>query len=75
MNLKPESIHADETSNPCIRHCCLDQHDVCLGCFRRYDEILAWHSMTDREKIKTKAQAIERQLTKNSIVGTFNKPD
>lgn len=72
MNLKPESIHSDETCNPCKRHCCLDQYDVCLGCFRSHEEILAWHSMTDSEKIKTKAQAIERQLAKNSIVGKFD---
>ena len=28
--------------SPCIRHCCLDQDDVCLGCYRSLDEIKAW---------------------------------
>jgi predicted Fe-S protein YdhL (DUF1289 family) len=31
-------------ASPCVRNCCLDEHDVCLGCGRRLDEILAWHS-------------------------------
>ncbi len=28
--------------SPCIRHCCLDNNDVCLGCFRSIDEITGW---------------------------------
>ena len=28
--------------SPCIRHCCLDDNDVCLGCFRSIDEITGW---------------------------------
>jgi predicted Fe-S protein YdhL (DUF1289 family) len=31
-------------ASPCVRNCCLDDDDVCLGCGRRLDEILAWHS-------------------------------
>ena len=29
-------------ASPCVRNCCLDHDDVCLGCFRTLDEILAW---------------------------------
>lgn len=28
--------------SPCVRRCCLDDHDICLGCGRTLDEILAW---------------------------------
>lgn len=28
--------------SPCIRHCCLDENDVCLGCFRTLTEITQW---------------------------------
>ncbi len=28
--------------SPCIRNCCLDDFDVCLGCFRSIDEIKEW---------------------------------
>ncbi len=36
--------------NPCMANCCLDEADICLGCHRSYDEILAWHTMNDAEK-------------------------
>ena len=32
----------DEVKSPCIRHCCLDEADICLGCFRSLDEITGW---------------------------------
>ena len=33
---------SDEIASPCIRHCCLDDADICLGCFRSLDEICGW---------------------------------
>ncbi|HEX5791669.1 MAG TPA: DUF1289 domain-containing protein [Rheinheimera sp.] len=30
--------------SPCVRNCCLDQQDICLGCGRSVDEIIEWHS-------------------------------
>lgn len=30
--------------SPCVRNCCLDQQDICLGCGRHVDEIIEWHS-------------------------------
>ncbi|MGZ8143503.1 MAG: DUF1289 domain-containing protein [Methylosarcina sp.] len=30
------------TPSPCIRNCCLDKADVCLGCFRSLAEIISW---------------------------------
>lgn len=40
----------EQPENPCIRHCCLDNNDVCLGCFRALAEILAWHSASAEQK-------------------------
>ncbi|WP_240009655.1 DUF1289 domain-containing protein [Marinomonas algicola] len=34
---------------PCVRRCCLDQKDVCMGCFRTLDEILHWHQYNEEE--------------------------
>lgn len=28
--------------SPCIRNCCLDTDDICLGCFRSLTEITSW---------------------------------
>ena len=30
-------------ASPCVRNCCLDDGDICLGCGRHIEEILAWH--------------------------------
>ena len=33
-----------------MRNCCLDDDDVCLGCFRHIDEITSWRAYSDEEK-------------------------
>ncbi|MBT1445777.1 DUF1289 domain-containing protein [Shewanella sp. JM162201] len=35
----------DKLPSPCVRNCCLDDSDICVGCGRSYDEILAWHNV------------------------------
>lgn len=40
----------ENIQTPCIRHCCLDNTEICLGCFRSLAEILKWNSATDVEK-------------------------
>ena len=35
---------------PCVRNCCLDAQDICLGCHRTLDEILTWHTMDEQQK-------------------------
>lgn len=51
----------DEVENiesPCVRNCCLDQDDICLGCHRSLSEIIAWGSANNeaRELILLHAQ-------------------
>ncbi|UZE97041.1 DUF1289 domain-containing protein [Alkalimarinus alittae] len=45
MQMQPHSKE-QQLINPCIRNCCLDDGDICLGCFRTLEEILAWRSLT-----------------------------
>ncbi|MDO9104552.1 MAG: DUF1289 domain-containing protein [Methylovulum sp.] len=33
--------------SPCIRNCCLNADDVCLGCFRSLYEIMQWAQVDD----------------------------
>jgi len=40
----------EETASPCIRSCCLDSHDVCLGCYRTLNEILTWVKSPEQDK-------------------------
>lgn len=37
-------------ASPCIRNCCLDEDDICLGCFRSVEEIIQWGAATDEER-------------------------
>ena len=33
--------------SPCVRNCCLNNNDVCVGCLRTLEEILMWGSVDD----------------------------
>ncbi len=37
-------------ASPCIRKCCLNEHDICLGCFRSLDEIKLWTQVNDQQR-------------------------
>ena len=51
----------EKTASPCVRNCCLDQADVCLGCFRHVDEIMHWREMTEHEKQAVMTLTAERR--------------
>jgi predicted Fe-S protein YdhL (DUF1289 family) len=40
----------DAVKSPCIRNCCLDTDDVCVGCHRELSEIVGWRNKSDIEK-------------------------
>lgn len=37
-NLPPDQ----DIASPCVRNCCLDDDDICLGCGRSLREITQW---------------------------------
>ena len=37
-------------ASPCVSQCCLDEDNVCMGCFRHINEITGWRSMAEQEK-------------------------
>ena len=47
--MKPGATRIDASGDetgpaaPCVRQCCLDDADECLGCGRTLEEIKAWH--------------------------------
>jgi predicted Fe-S protein YdhL (DUF1289 family) len=55
-----------QIESPCVRNCCLDDDDVCLGCFRTMTEIIKWSeaSMLEREAIILKAKQRATNVTK-----------
>ncbi|QSX35800.1 MULTISPECIES: DUF1289 domain-containing protein [Shewanella] len=52
--------------SPCVRNCCLDEADVCLGCGRTLEEVLRWHhaDLAEQQAILERAQSrlAKRQL-------------
>ncbi|USD43525.1 DUF1289 domain-containing protein [Vibrio sp. SCSIO 43135] len=46
---------------PCIRHCCLDDKDVCVGCFRTLEQILNWNSLSELQKRQVLAECQQRK--------------
>ncbi|MFW1678555.1 DUF1289 domain-containing protein [Pontibacter sp. JAM-7] len=56
--------------SPCCRHCCLDEQDICLGCFRSLAEITGWcqADSLSRREILAKCQQRKSDRSKK-IVG------
>jgi hypothetical protein len=56
--------NTDELASPCVRNCCLDDDDVCMGCGRSLEEIVAWSAASDADKRaileRSRARAAER---------------
>ena len=54
-----------QVASPCVRNCCLDEQDVCLGCGRSLDEIRVWSEAADAERLKilelARARRAERE--------------
>jgi len=46
---------------PCVRNCCLDEHDICLGCGRHFTEIQQWHGMSTEQRSELLAVAAKRR--------------
>ena len=58
----------EEVVSPCIRNCCLDKQDVCVGCFRTLQQIIDWTRLTQIEKRQVLQECAKRRdekLTSN----------
>ncbi len=44
--------NSDMAQSPCVRNCCLNKDDICLGCFRSIDEITGWNHASNSERLK-----------------------
>jgi len=47
---------------PCIRQCCLDEDDICMGCYRTFEDMRVWHAASEKEKLQILHLAKERKL-------------
>ena len=51
-------------NSPCVRNCCLDQLDYCLGCFRHLEEITGWAGFSDEKKRQVLEQCRLRKVNR-----------
>ncbi|WP_285419022.1 DUF1289 domain-containing protein [Pseudomonas sp. efr-133-TYG-5] len=49
--------------SPCTGVCRLDEHKVCLGCFRHVEDIREWRSADDERRRVIVVQAANRRAT------------
>jgi uncharacterized protein len=47
--------------SPCIRNCCLDEQDICLGCYRSIQEITGWSQASDINKQEILTRCAQRK--------------
>lgn len=55
----------ENVASPCIGNCCLDDNDICLGCYRSLDEILAWQRSSTAERLVVLERIQTRKTSKN----------
>lgn len=64
------------SQSPCIRNCCLDQQDCCLGCGRLLSEITEWHQATllRQQQIRVLAQQRCAERQRQNIMHLWADP-
>jgi hypothetical protein len=60
--------------SPCIRNCCLNHQEVCLGCFRTLHEITQWTYLDTSEKQAVIECASARKKEHDEKFNAWNKP-
>ena len=57
--------------SPCIRNCCLNDADVCLGCFRLLNEITRWSDADDTERQEILRKAKQRKIVHDAALSKW----
>jgi uncharacterized protein len=52
--------------SPCVDNCCLDDDEICLGCFRSLDEIKQWNGATNPQRLAVLRNCSRRRQEKSS---------
>jgi predicted Fe-S protein YdhL (DUF1289 family) len=60
---------------PCVRKCCLDDSDTCLGCFRTLEEITHWNEAGKAERKAILEKAQQRKAAYKARVGDYFSAD
>jgi predicted Fe-S protein YdhL (DUF1289 family) len=61
-------------ASPCVRNCCLDEQDICLGCGRSLDEIRDWSATPDPGRQQILERAAARRAARSARLRAMNPP-
>lgn len=56
-----------QIESPCVRNCCLNEHDICVGCYRSLDEILRWSKVSEDERSRILKNTDRRKAQLSSL--------
>ena len=59
--------------SPCVRHCQLDNADICIGCFRSLTEIMHWREASDVQKSQILSRVEQRQRSNKNAIKANNE--
>jgi predicted Fe-S protein YdhL (DUF1289 family) len=54
--------------SPCMAVCALDEHDVCIGCYRTGEEITDWGEMDNTKKSEVLKNVAKREAESGNII-------
>jgi len=52
----------NKVESPCVRNCCLNECDICIGCLRTLEEIKEWGQASEERKLEIIGLIKQRQL-------------
>ena len=61
MNSGDALVNMETVKSPCVRNCCLDRDDICMGCYRSIEEITGWNAASLEEKNEILERALKRK--------------
>jgi uncharacterized protein len=62
-----------EVVSPCVRNCCLDEKDVCMGCGRSLDEIKDWSEAGDEQRKLILERAAARRAEREARIQAWRQ--
>lgn len=61
----------NKITSPCVRNCCLDADDICLGCGRSLQDIMQWTASSEVEKQQIVAKAKQRKRARDARLSGY----
>lgn len=63
----------EHVKSPCINICCLDEQNICSGCYRSGNEISRWGAMSNDERQQVMIKVIEREQNSGFMMTLKNR--